>query len=118
MLGHIRAMRIIRFIIVIAAFALFAGCRTPDPTIGWQKDYGAADPAIGKDYQAFIKTFKPEGQRPTQVSGYFKDGTGRHAIDVEIFKYHQNASCSYFIIYDKDNKRIKILKYRCGSYQS
>jgi hypothetical protein len=113
-------MKISRFIFLLAAFALFAGCaHSPDPMTGWQRDFlHEPDAAIEKDYQDFIKTFKPEGQRPDQAIGYFKDGTGQHAIETEIFKYHQNASCHYLIIYDKDDKRIKIIKFDCGSYQS
>lgn len=107
--------------VLLAAFCCLLGCATqkPDPLAGWQKDYlHEPDAAIQNDYQEFIKTFKPEGQRPTQVTGYFKDGTGQHAINIEIFEYHQNASCQYLLIYDKDDKRIKTIKYGCGSYQS
>jgi hypothetical protein len=118
-------MKMTRFtpqILLLAMFVWIVGCATtaPNPLAGWQKDYDTRpdDPIIEKDCNDFIKTFQPVGQRPAQITGLYKDGTGQHAANIEIFKYHQNASCEYFLIYDKDDKRIKVIKYGCGRYQS
>jgi hypothetical protein len=120
-------MKITRFtflFILLAASICWTGCEMfashTNPLVGWQKDYNSrpGDQVIEKDCNDFIKTFQPVGERPAQITGLYKDGTGQHAANIEIFKYHQNASCQYFLIYDKDDKRIKVIKYGCGSYQS
>jgi hypothetical protein len=111
-----------RFALILLSAAIFgiAGCATPNPLVGWQKDYDTRpdDPIIEKDCNDFIRTFQPVGQRPAQVTGIFKDGTGQHAANIEIFEYHQNASWQYVLIYDKDDKRIKVIKYGYTKYQS
>ena len=116
-------MSTVRFVFLLTAFIMAAGCvpkPTPNPLVGWQRDYNTRpdDPIIEKDCNDFMQTFQPVGQRPAQVTGIFKDGAGQHAANIEIFEYHKNASWQYFLIYDKDDKRIKVIKYGYCRYQS
>jgi len=111
------------FLMLMAMFVLGFGCNapkpTPDPLAGWKVDLDhSPDPAIEKDYHDFIQKLPPEGKRIAGVNGFLKDGTGQHAIGMEIFEYNQNASWQYALIYDKDDKRIKVIKYGYRRYQS
>ena len=49
---------------------------------------------------------------------YFENGTGEHAVNIQIFEGNKNASWQHVLIYDKDNKRIKTIKYDHIKYQS
>jgi hypothetical protein len=107
--------------LLLTAFVLVTGCATtPNPLAGWQRcfKHQPGDQVIEKDYSDFIQQFKPTGERPAQVTGFYLDGKGQHAVNIEIFGYNQNASWQYALIYDKDNKRVKVIKYGYCRYQS
>ncbi|HSY75055.1 MAG TPA: hypothetical protein VK810_06270 [Dongiaceae bacterium] len=105
---------------------IFSGCScstpkpTPDPLAGWQKDYtpDPSDQIIEKDYQDYIQKLPPEERNYVGPVFYFKDGTGQHAVDVQVSLKGKNASWHYAFIYDKENKRIKVIKYGYTRYQS
>jgi hypothetical protein len=109
------------FALILLSASIFgiAGCAAwrSDPLAGgsWKMDFAPTDPAIEKDYQDFIQT---EGKGRSQATGYFKDGTGQHAVSIEIFIKGENASWQYVLIYDKENKRIKVIKYGYRRYES
>jgi hypothetical protein len=48
----------------------------------------------------------------------FEDGKGQHAISIEIFESKVNASWRYVLFYDKENKRVNVVKYGYRRYQS
>ena len=48
---------------------------------------------------------------------FFEDGMGQHAVEFEAFEHKKNASWHYVLIYDKQNKRINIIKYDYARYQ-
>jgi len=116
-------MKIIQFTVcfLLATFLCGFGCSspkpTPDPLAGWQKAYGEEpNQIIEKDYQDYIHTLSPDEQKYARVSGYYKDGTGQHAVQIEI---PLNGTWWFHVlIYDKDNKRIKTIKYSSGGYSS
>jgi hypothetical protein len=114
------------FVLILFAltslFALGFGCNssksTPDPLAGWQKDYNPepSDQIIEKDCQAYIHTLSPEEQKSAGPKFFYKDGTGQHAVQIMIGI--NNKVWRHVLIYDKDNKRIKAIKYVSGDYHS
>ena len=102
--------------ILLAALVWTTGCATqkPDPLAGWKlcfsqdpKDLG---PAIMADYQDYLQKLSPKDRDHISYSGAFEDGIGQHAISIEIF-VTGNTSWHYALIYSKENKRIKVIKY-------
>lgn len=91
----------------------------PDPLAGWQKAYKEEpSQAIEKDYRDFIQKLQSEGKGQAQVTGYYKNESGQHLINIEIFEHDKNASWQYALVYDKDDKRVKMIKYGYVEYQS
>jgi hypothetical protein len=110
-------------LILTATFLFGFGCNPSKPAIdplsGWQKAYNEEpNQIINKDLNDFIKQLSPEGNRYVYVIGYYKDGTGQHAINFEIFEAHENSSWHYALFYDKNGKRTKVVKYDFRKYQS
>jgi hypothetical protein len=105
------------------SIALISGCSCsapkpiPDPLASWKLDFKQPDQAVAKDYQDYIHKLPPN------ESGYYlgpvffyEDGTGQHAFRIET---NENNECWYHVlIYDKENKRIKTIKYYSGRYMS
>lgn len=90
---------------------------TPDPLAGWQMDFAPKlDPTIEKDCRDYVQTLSPEEQKVAHVSGYFKDEVGQHAVKIETPL--NGTWWVHVLIYDKDNKRIKTIKYSAGHYSS
>jgi hypothetical protein len=88
-----------------------------NPIAGWQKIYNHdPDTAIGKDYQDYIQKLSPEEKKYLGGTDFFEDGTGQHAIVIEV-DIKPNA-WNHVLIYDKDNKRIKVIKYVAWHYMS
>jgi hypothetical protein len=83
-----------------------------DPLAGWQKDYGKVDQPIVNDYQNYSHTLSPKEQNNIAYINFFEDGTGQHAVEFMIELNHTNWR--HILIYDKDDKRIKTIKYVSG----
>ena len=102
--------------ILLAVLVCTAGCATqkPNPLAGWKfcfsQDPKNLGPAIMADYQDYIQKLSPKDR--SHIGGFntFEDGTGQHAIMIEIF-VTGNTSWHDALIYDKENKRIKVIKY-------
>ena len=47
---------------------------------------------------------------------FYEDGTGRHAVSFQI--PHNGTSWGYVLIYDKNNERLKAVRYVQGHYMS
>jgi hypothetical protein len=118
----------IKFLINIFCFTLalpamlFSGCScsapkpTPDPLAGFHAASKNPDQSIVDDYQNYIQTLSPEERKYARVSGYNEDGTGQHAAIIEIDL--NGTAWNHVLIYDKDNKRIKVVKYVAFHYRS
>jgi hypothetical protein len=52
------------------------------------------------------------------ITGFYEDGAGQHAVEFVAFPPDENATWNYVLIYDKENKRIKEIKYGYTRYQS
>jgi hypothetical protein len=118
-------MKIIQFMFcfLLVMFLCGIGCSsskpTPDPLAGWQKEYTpqASDQIIEKDYQVYIHALSPDEQKFVGPVFYFKDGTGQRAVQIEVDI--GGKDCWYHVLfYDKEIKRIKVVKYFYGRYQS
>ena len=94
---------------------MFASHTNPIP--GWQIAFKEEpNQAIEKDYQGYIHTLSPEEQKFAGPIFYFRDGTGQHAIRITIGI--NGTSWQHVLIYDKDDKRIRVVKYTSGGYRS
>ena len=109
------------FPILLAASVWTVGCatRTPDPLVGWNfcfsQDPSKLDKAVRDDYQDYIQKLPPKEKADVGIIDLLEDKTGQHAIRIEI----SGRACWYHILfYDKDNKRVKVIKYYVGRYMS
>jgi hypothetical protein len=105
--------------ILFAGFILIAGCASqrPYPLANWHADFKVLDPSIVTDYQNYIQNLSPEEKKYMGPTQSFEDGTGQHAVQIETDIGGKDA-WYHILFYDKDNKRIKVVKYFKGSYQS
>jgi hypothetical protein len=136
------------FSILLAATFCITGCETsktlwakfwfsggtapkpaPDPLAGWTfkpfpgwevPPYGRntnhLDKVVIDDYQDFI------GNEHLDlfgaITGFFEDSTGRHAVEFQAFPPGKNATWNYVLIYDKENKKVKVIKYGYRKFHS
>lgn len=76
-----------------------------------------AHKTITDDYKDYIQKLSPEEKKDVGTIFFYKDDTGQRAVRIEINL--NGMDCWYHILfYDKDNKRIKTVKYFYGRYQS
>jgi hypothetical protein len=106
-------------VMVISGCSCSAPKPAADPLAGWQKNYTTqpSDQIIEKDYQDYIRNPSTDEQKFTGPVLYYHNGTGQRAVQIEIDI--DGKDCWYHILfYDKDNKRIKVIKYFYGRYRS
>src|SRR5260221_8037489 len=72
--------------------------------------HSALDKVIKDDYQNYLKKHECI---PTDISLFYEDGTGQHAVKVRIEDI--NSDHFYYVfIYDKSNVRVKLMKFYWG----
>ena len=86
-----------------------------DPLAGWQKTYGEVPSQIVKDYQDYIQKLPPEERNYVGPVFYYKDSTEQQAVTFEVDKYGKDV-WNHYLFYDKNNKRIKAVKFYRGQY--
>jgi hypothetical protein len=75
-----------------------------------------ANKVITADYKEYIRTLTSEEKKYLGGTDFFKDETGQHVVRIEI---DLNGTAWYHtLFYDKDNKRIKVIKYVGWHYMS
>jgi hypothetical protein len=127
MSAHIHAMNVKRFTsyILLVAYLLASGCSgtatkpTPDPLAGYHfssLENLNNNKAISSDYQNYINALSPQEQKDSGSTLYFEDGTGQHAIQHEV-DIGGRDRWYHILIYDKNNNRIKTVKYYVGRFQ-
>jgi hypothetical protein len=106
------------FSFLLTAIMWTVGCTAfvhphPDPLVGWKPDFHEQpNAAIEKDFQ----DYNQKEQLNSYPDDFLEDGTGQHAIT---FQVGINGTVwRHILIYDKDNKRIKTIKYASGNYRS
>ncbi len=112
------------FCILLAAILWIVGCAAskpgPDPLAGWNvlfsQDEKKLDKAITVDYQGYIQKLSPEERYyvPGGSIWFYKDGNDQHAVRIEIPL--NGTTWEHVLFYDKDNKRLKVIKYIYGRY--
>ena len=110
---------------LLATLVLVAGCATPklnpDPLEGWKlctsQEISHIDKTITDDYRNYIQNLLSKKSDFIVENNFwwFEDEAGQHAI---MFKIPYNGVwLEHVLIYDKDNKRIKVIKYSGGKYR-
>ena len=111
----------------ILSAMMISGCScstskpTPDPLAGfhWSSLVNLDNnKIINDDYHDYINKLPAEQKGIVGDISFLEDGTGQHAVCIQIFEQNKNASWQHVLIYDKENRRIKAI--RCGyrRYQS
>jgi hypothetical protein len=110
------------FLMLMVMFIFGFGCNSSkpasNPLAGWKVDLDHdPDQAIEKDYHDYIQKL-PSEERKFAGGGiqFLEDGTGQHAILIPIGL--NGTWWNHVLIYDKDDKRIKTIKYSSGGYSS
>ena len=107
------------FCILLAAFVWVVGCATPNPLEGWHfssLDNLRSNKAITEDCHDYIQKLALKQKGFVDSVEYFTDGTGQHAVDVKIIS--NGTWWEYVFFYDKENKRIKVIKHKSAGYAS
>ena len=108
------------FLVLLAASICGTGCATqphPDPLAGWKScDSNQLDVAIKDDCQNYIHGLPPKKWQFVNSTDFFENGVGQHAASIIIGI--NGTWWKHILIYDKDNKRIKVIKYSTGYYRS
>jgi hypothetical protein len=107
-----------RFALILLSAAIFgiAGCATPNPLVGWRIEFKKVDPAVEKDAEDYIRKLPPAEKKYAGWGFYYKDGTGQHAMVIEVDL--NGTAWNHVLVYDKDDKRIKVVKYVAFHYRS
>ena len=111
-------------VLAICAMVIYGCCCSrpkpaPDPLAGWQKDFTPqpSDQIIEKDYQEYIHSLSPHERQFVGPVFEFTNEKGQNAIQIELDI--DGKDCWYHILfYDKDNKRVRVVKYFYGRYVS
>ena len=109
-------------LILFMGFLWTTGCatQTRNPLEGWHfcpsQDPGKLDKAIQDDYQNYIQTLPAKEKSSVGTIHLFEDGNGQHAVQIEIGL--NGTWWEHVLIYDKNNQRIKKIKYSSGHYRS
>jgi hypothetical protein len=111
------------WLILILSATLFWGCSCetskpiPDPLADFKIDFNhEPDKVIASDYQSYLQNLPLEEKKHAVVGHFFEDGTGRHAVRIEVAL--NGTDWAHVLIYDRDDKRIKVIKYASGHYRS
>jgi len=108
--------------LLLAALAWTAGCIPfkphRNPLAGFHPDFKILDQSIVSDYQNYIKNLSPKEKEclGPYPATFFENETGQHAVQITIGI--NGTWWQHVLIYDKENKRIKTIKYSDGHYMS
>ena len=100
------------------AFGCYPSRPTPDPLEGFYIT-AKMDPdsykAIDEDSKNYIQTLSPK-EKDMAGREFFEDDNGRHAV--RIYYTLNDNNWVHVLIYDKNNHRIKAIKYVSGHSMS
>jgi len=104
------------FYALLATFVLVIGCATPNPLAGWKPYFHEPDQTITSDYRGYIQKLPTDERKYAGMIQYYEDGMGHIAVEIEV---PLNGTWWYHVlIYDKDSRRIKTVRYSPGGYRS
>jgi hypothetical protein len=107
------------------AATLICGCScstskpTPDPLAGFHFSSLAnlqTNNVISDDCRAYINSLPAVLKNGVGPMQFFEDAAGQHAVLIAVAD--NGTDWAYVLIYDKNNKRIKVIKYVSGHYRS
>ena len=101
---------------LVWTFGCIAPAPRPDPLARFHFEDHNPDATIEKDYRDYIQKLPPDEGKYAGPIHYLTDGAGQHAI--MIMMGIDNKVWRHILIYDKDDKRIKTIKYLSGDYHS
>lgn len=116
-------MTLTRFLfgILLAASLCWTGCEMfashTNPIAGWHSASLVDlqnNKAICDDYQAYIKSIPSRKFQFIEGVSFSEDGTGQHAVTIQ--EGRSDTYWNHVLVYDKDNKRIKVIVYVDGHY--
>ena len=89
----------------------------PNPLAGWKTVWKEQpDQTIEKDFEQYVHSLTSEERIASSRSSFLEDGAGQHAVVLEVAL--KGRWWHHVLIYDKDNKRVKTIKYSPGRYRS
>jgi len=110
-------------LLLVAAIFWITGCSAPkppsDPLAGWRelvKESDKPNQAITDDFHRYIQSLQAKERESATYVHYYEDGEGQHALRFEV--PINGADWAHVLIYNKENKRIKAIKYFKGHYRS
>jgi hypothetical protein len=112
---------VFKICILFAVLLVSASCATshPDPLAGYHfadlKDFNA-NKAIKEDYDSYVQKLTSKTGGFVGSFDYLTDDKGLHAINIKLGV--NGTWYEHILIYDQDNKRIKVIKFRNGGYRS
>jgi hypothetical protein len=105
---------------VLSVFLFGAGCSPLVASEGWKflrsQDPAHLDEAIRKDYQDYIQKLSSKERKAVGSIFLFEDRTGRHAVTIEVGLNY--TYWTHVLIYDRENRRMKVVKYVSGHWMS
>jgi hypothetical protein len=117
--------------ILLAASIFLTGClflehpikqtfvRHSNPIEGWPIcDSRTINKGIHDDYQDYINKLPAKERKCAFIVGWFQDGTGQHAVSIGVWLdgMWDGTEWEYVLIYDRNDKRVKVVKYLAGYY--
>jgi len=84
--------------------------RHSDPTAGWKfTGWRSTNEVITADYQDYIQKLPSKIKDSAFFEGILEDGTGQHAAKIRL--YSDGTVWVHVLIYDRSDRRIKVIKY-------
>jgi hypothetical protein len=116
------------FCTLITALIFATGCTGPqiepsplNPADGWNflrsQDPDKLDKAIRDDYQAYIQSIPPLERPYVGGVNLFGDGKGQYAVTIGV-NYPPRQKWTHVLFYNKENQRVRTVKYFSARYQN
>jgi len=116
-------MKTILLALILAILAWGTGCAGTSPlhpSEGWKhtrsQDPNKFNKAVVEDYQNYIKKLPTKARNGVGDVQLFEDGLGRHAVAIEVGL--NGTYRTHVLIYDRENRRTKVVKYVSGHWRS
>ncbi len=71
---------------------------------------------VAADYQSYIQELSQKKKNSVTVIGFLEDGTGQRAVQIGFIL--DGTGWEHVLFYDKNNKRVKLIKFVSNYYVS
>lgn len=110
------------FCVMLASMVCAGGCVSwmhasnplKDWKMGWSQDPDKINKAIRDDYQDYVRHLPARKRKYVGMIFLLEDGAGQHAVKIEID--FNGTWLEHALIYDRENRRIKVIKFVGGHY--